>query len=74
VNTELNMGQQSALAAKMTNSILGCIRQSTASRSRKARHLEPQGQGAEKRFQLEGTYNDHLVQLLLGFSRDRWTY
>ena len=34
VGTKLNMSQQCALAAKKANSILGCIRQSIASRSR----------------------------------------
>ena len=34
VDTTLNMSQQCALAAKKANGILGCIRQSIASRSR----------------------------------------
>lgn len=34
VDTKLNMRQQCVLTAKMSNSILGCIRQSIASRSR----------------------------------------
>lgn len=32
VDTQLNMSQQSALAAKAANSLVGCIRKSTASR------------------------------------------
>ncbi|KAK4822606.1 hypothetical protein QYF61_017338 [Mycteria americana] len=35
VDTKLEISQQCTFAAKMTNSILGCIRKSTASRSRK---------------------------------------
>ncbi|PKU46623.1 hypothetical protein llap_3067 [Limosa lapponica baueri] len=34
VDTKSNMSQQCAFAAKMVNGILGCIMQSTASRSR----------------------------------------
>lgn len=36
VDTKLNMSQQCALEAKQANGILGCIRQSMASRSREA--------------------------------------
>lgn len=34
LDTSLNKSQQRALAAKMTNSVLGCISRSAASRSR----------------------------------------
>ena len=36
VDTKLNISQQGALATKKVNGILGCIRQSSASRSREA--------------------------------------
>lgn len=36
VDAKLGMSQQCALAAEKTNSILGCIRQNVASRSREA--------------------------------------